>query len=270
MPNIVKRYIGKVSPFPQTKLFESVSWRNEKILKHQEDQHEKKIILSGLVIFYKRPYEILHTYKELFKKQLYKFKSATTSPLIYDCGSNIGLSVLYFKTVFPEAEIHAFEPDEGNFSLLEKNCRANGLTRVHLHNAAVWIHSNGLNFNASASEASHISNEKDEKTRWIKSVRLRELLDGKIIDFLKIDIEGAEHEVLKDITPHLCAVSNLFLEYHGKTSETNKLTEILSIIAHAGFLTYIENAANNLSHPFFDKTTPALYDLQLNIFCYRN
>ena len=55
--------------------------------------------------------------------------------------------------------------------------------------------------------------EDDPKTT-VTCVRLKDLLDDDI-DFLKIDIEGAEYAVLKDCSDDLTNVKNLFVEYHG-------------------------------------------------------
>jgi FkbM family methyltransferase len=43
-------------------------------------------------------------------------------PLIVDCGSNIGVSVLWLTARYPEAHIVAIEPAPDNFELLRKNC----------------------------------------------------------------------------------------------------------------------------------------------------
>lgn len=248
-----------------------ISWLNEKVLKHEEDQKEKKINLSGFTITYKRPYELLHTYQELFEKQIYRFHTATDRPIIIDCGANIGLSVLYFKKCLPNADIIAFEPDASNFTLLEKNVYSNNLASVTLHNAAIWIHNNSINFDASGSEASHISEQPDSGSFAVKAFRLADLLQQyPKVDFLKIDIEGAEKAVLQDAAHQLTRIENMFVEYHGKTNETEKLASILSIIEKAGFSTYIQNAADNLVQPYISKTTSGLYDVQLNIFCFKN
>jgi FkbM family methyltransferase len=247
-----------------------LAWVNEKVLKHEEDKDEKEITLSGYRIAYRRPYEILHTYKELFEKGIYQFSPPVNNPLIIDCGANIGLSVLYFKMLYPNAGIIAFEPDAGNFALLEKNVRNNNLTDVTLHNAAVWIHNDTIHFASSGSEASHISAEPVVESVSVKAFRLADLLQQhSTVAFLKIDIEGAEEAVLKDCANSLDRVQNLFLEYHGKTKETQKLNTILGIIQNAGFSTYVQNAADLLSHPYISKTTGGLYDVQLNIFCFR-
>jgi FkbM family methyltransferase len=247
-----------------------LTWVNEKVLKHEEDKEEKEIILSGYRIAYQRPYEVLHTYKELFEKEIYRFSSFINNPLIIDCGANIGLSVLYFKTIYPNARIVAFEPDARNYVLLEKNIRNNNLADVSLHKAAVWIHNESIHFTSSGSEASHISNEVAAMSVSVKAFRLADLLQQhQTVAFLKIDIEGAEEVVLKDCAADLNRVENLFLEYHGKTNETQKLNTLLGIIQQAGFRTYLQNAADLLSQPYIRKTTGGLYDVQLNIFCFR-
>jgi asparagine synthase (glutamine-hydrolysing) len=64
-------------------------------------------------------------------------------------------------------------------------------------------------------------------------------------------------------------IENFFLEYHGKASDTHKLNELLKLVDNAGFKVYIKMAADNLKHPFAQKETGTIYDVQLNIFCYK-
>jgi hypothetical protein len=89
------------------------------------------------------------------------------------------------------------------------------------------------------------------------------------VDFLKLDIEGAEYKVLKDITENLHYVTNMFVEYHGTFPQNNELVEIFEIISKAGFRFYIKEAANNYPYPFLPKPRKLDYDVQLNIFCFK-
>ena len=73
----------------------------------------------------------------------------------------------------------------------------------------------------------------------VKCVRLKDLLNEEI-DFLKIDIEGAEFAVLKDCSDNLKNIKNLFVEYHGKYDEMFKLNEILEILLQNNFKYYIK------------------------------
>jgi FkbM family methyltransferase len=268
--NIVKGIIGKFKPKSETSRFKDISWTIEKILKHEEDQHIKQKKLSIGLINYKRPYEVLHTYRELFCRDMYQFECNTDAPIILDCGSNIGLSVMYFKTIYPKAKVWAFEPDATNFGLLTQNIQSNNLQDVIAEPAAVWISDGTIKFSGNGSEASRIDENDNFESNAVPCIRLKNLLcKFETIHFLKMDIEGGEYKVITDCADELYRVNNFFLEYHGKTAETKHLTELLEIVDKQGFQAYIRNAADSLVHPFIQKQTNTQFDVQLNIFCYK-
>ncbi|OIR05731.1 2-O-methyltransferase NoeI [mine drainage metagenome] len=255
----------------QQSTFELISWWTEKILKHEDDSVIKQRKFKSFVINYIRPYELLHTYREIFEKEIYRFNSNKTSPLIIDCGANIGLSVLYFKNIFPNAKVICFEPDNNNFRLLEKNIADNNLNDIGIRKEAVWIQNGFISFESKGSEASKINESGEDSLSQIPCIDFMEVLKNHAeIDFLKMDIEGAEHSVIKHCSAHLHKIKNMFIEYHGKVSETNKLIELLTIFHENHFQVYIKNAADNLSMPFIQKESGHWADVQLNIFCYKN
>lgn len=249
--------------------FQKIQWVQEKILKHQEDKKIKKISFGPFSVSYIRPYELLHTYRDIFENELYRFTTEKESPLIIDCGSNIGLSVIYYKQLYPKARIIAYEPDKSNFQVLTTNVESNRFTDIELNEAAVWITNGKITFQASESEASHIT-ESSTGGHSVRSVRLNDLLSTVAeVDFLKVDIEGAEWAVIRDCAENLHKIKNLFLEYHGKVEDTEKLTDLLQLVNQSGFKIYIRNAADNLDYPFVDKSTGTIYDVQLNLFCFK-
>jgi FkbM family methyltransferase len=249
--------------------FQKIQWVQEKILKHQEDKKVKSLAFGPFSISYIRPYELLHTYRDLFENELYRFTSDKESPLIIDCGSNIGLSIIYYKQLYPKAKIIAYEPDGSNFQVLKTNVESNNFTDIELNEAAVWISNGEITFQSSKSEASHIA-EGGTGTHKVRSVRLNDLLRTVAeVDFLKVDIEGAEWAVIKDCAENLHKINNLFLEYHGKVEDTEKLTDLLQLVHQKGFKVYVRNAADNLDYPFVDKSTGTVYDVQLNLFCFK-
>ncbi len=248
--------------------FQKIGWLQEKLLKHQEDATIKKIVLGNVHFCYRRPYELLHSYNEIFGKEIYRFTANKSNPLIIDCGSNIGLSVIYFGLCYPLSKIIAFEPDQKNFELLKLNIEHHRLKNIELNNTAVWNKDEEIFFESNGSEASHIG--KIGLGYKVKAISLNTMLTQlDSIDFLKIDIEGAELEVIKDCEENLAKVEHLFLEYHGRAHETNKLTEMLLVLQRSKFKVYVRNAADNLQFPFVQKSTNTIYDVQLNLFCYR-
>lgn len=269
LAKIVKGALRKIKRQPAKSGFQPISWWLEKRLKHEEDKQIKELRISKLKIIYKRPYEVLHTYKELFEDEIYKFAASTSSPLIIDCGANIGLSVLYFKNLYPGTIVFAFEPDPANFALLEQNVAKNNLSNVSCRQEAVWIANETLSFASDGTQASQITKDGQQKNAvQVAAIRLADVLKDNKVDFLKIDIEGAELDVLQDCEPYLQNVENLFVEYHGKTSETEKLFQLVQLLK-GHYKVYLKLAADNLQHPFVTKTTTDAFDVQLNIFCYK-
>jgi hypothetical protein len=66
---------------------------------------------------------IVYLFKEIFIYNSYEFLSTKKNPFILDCGSNIGMSILYFKYFYPNCKIYAFEPDPETFELLKFNIK---------------------------------------------------------------------------------------------------------------------------------------------------
>jgi hypothetical protein len=99
-------------------------------------QYHHAHLLGYQIYFHSYP-EVIDLVEEIFIEQVYDVNVKTSSPVIIDCGSNIGISVLYFKIVFPGSTIRAFEPDTLTHDLLKKNIEANNLSGVQVFNCAL-------------------------------------------------------------------------------------------------------------------------------------
>jgi FkbM family methyltransferase len=237
-------------------------------LKHQNPGKIRTHELFGHLISYYSPTELLHGLHEIFIENIYKQKLGS-SPYIIDCGANIGLSVIYMKRLYPGAEIIAFEPDEKNFDLLKKNINAFGYKDVELRQEAVWINNTTLQFAGEGSMSSRIEAGNSQNTTSVRAIRLRDFLD-RPVDFLKIDIEGAEYDVINDIAEQLHFVQHLFLEYHGSFAQNNELAGLFTLLVEKGFTYYIKEATSVYDNPLNPVKRPGMaYDIQLNIFCWR-
>ncbi len=212
----------------------------------------------------------LGSYDEIFKKEVYKFNADDSKPLtIIDCGANIGLATLYFKLNYSNVRILAYEPDPNIFSVLKKNIESFNLKNVELFNEAIGIKKEKLFFNMEGGHSGMIVKEPSNKTVSVNVTPLRDILkDLECIDFLKIDIEGYEINVLPDIIKDLKKVNVLFLEYHTFINEQQELSKIFRIIEQAGFRYYIKEAGYKKS-PFIERELFYKMDMLVNIFCYR-
>ena len=75
-------------------------------------------------------------FEDVFIASPYKL-TLKNKPFIVDLGGNIGMSVLFFKHLYPESTIYVFEPNKSSFKLLKKNVENNNLSNVTLFNKAV-------------------------------------------------------------------------------------------------------------------------------------
>jgi FkbM family methyltransferase len=226
------------------------------------------VMFGGHPTHFASPSWFLHSVQEIFIDEVYRFLPSRRDALIIDCGANIGLSVIYFKSVCPAATILAFEPDPSLCDLLTKNIQGRDLNGVEVRNNAVWIDDARLRFDADGALGGKISYDHSAGRQIeVQAIRLRDFLDRRI-DFLKIDVEGAEYAVLKDCRDRLTKVENLFVEYHVASSEEQRLDEILTWLSDAGFRYYISGASQLQRHPFVSKGA-GVFEMQLNIWCYR-
>lgn len=118
--------------------------------------------------------------------------------VIVDLGSNIGLSVLYFKAQYPRATVIAVEPDKENYELMVKN--VGRLPGVHCLNNAIWNSSKLLGvYDNGGGEYSYLVKEESQSEKAaIRSITINDIMDRfnlSKIDLLKIDIEGSEKEL---------------------------------------------------------------------------
>jgi FkbM family methyltransferase len=204
--------------------------------------------------------------KEYFSDERMKFTTPSKSPLIVDCGANVGVSVIYFKQLFPSAKIIAFEPDPTIASYFKKNIAENKINDVHLSEKAVWKNNDGINFGIEGADGGSIFFEGEKKIH-IPTIRLRDLLaEHKIIDLLKIDIEGAEVEVIRDCDDTLKNVKNLFIEYHSWISNKQDLDILLNTLSKNGFRYYIHSIGFQAEKPFMNINSYNGMDVQLDIY----
>ena len=213
-------------------------------------------------------------YWDIFVEEFYYFECDSPNPVIFDVGSNIGMSIVYFKKIFPSSIITGFEPEPNACDFLKKNIASRNLPAdsITIHECAAWIHDDGVLLDRSGSDSSGVAAGSTTNQRIeVKSLQLKKIIeDVDHIDFLKMDIEGAEQLVLKDCAESLSKVRKLFVEYHSFPGKSQDLDEVLKILKTAGFRIQV-NSPFRYRKPFIRKSlhpAPEM-DLQINIFAYR-
>jgi FkbM family methyltransferase len=210
----------------------------------------------------------LWAHHEIWKRQIYHFVTAELQPLIIDGGANVGLSVVYFKWLFPNSRLIAFDADPRVFQTLSENVKSFGLSDVTLYNNAVLTEKIGpVCFRPDGADGGRVDLTAGDGQSNVESVSLRPMLQERVA-MLKLDIEGAESLVIPEIAGLLKNVERLFVEWHSVPGEPQTLDEILRILAAADFRIYLE-APSGDGNPFSERITVGSYDCMVNIFAYR-
>jgi FkbM family methyltransferase len=174
------------------------------------------------------------------------------------------LSILFFKSLYPDANITGFEADPKIFKYLEKNINDNSVSQVKLVNKAIWYENTYLNFVSEGADAGKVSHEKGNSK--VEATDILEVLNSQKFDFLKMDIEGAEEFVIPRCRGFLNDLKFIFIEYHSKLGQEQCLDKILLILKEAGFRIHIRNVNDTNLSPFIGIKLQSEFDLQLNIF----
>ena len=197
--------------------------------------------------------------REIFEGGEYLFDAATSAPTILDCGSHIGLSVAWFKRQFPLARITAFEPDPRSFELLQANVAANGLEGVELLNVAVASTRGTARFFGEFGVASPMASAHSLRREWgtqrsgqwilVDTVPLADYITGPL-DYLKLDIEGMEAEVMKSIEPQLHLIRALGVEFHGTGADAGAdEAALVELLRENGFQVSISRKTGSIFPP---------------------
>jgi len=194
-------------------------------------------------------------------KRVLAFESdSPTPPRILDCGANVGLASLFFRRLFPDARITAFEADPSVFGMLDANLKANGADRVTARHAALWTSTGSLTFRCEGSDSGMIASlpgAVDGTSTTVPSLRLRDLLAEGPVDLLKLDIEGAEDAVLADCESELHRVKALVMDLHEFDPAARQAPRVLERLTRAGFTYAIDGFVPLVwREPLAGATTP--------------
>ncbi len=222
-----------------------------------------------------RPFEIIDAssfltmHDEIVEQGIYGFQTTRERPFIIDCGANVGVSVCYFKALYPTARILAFEPDNRAFAALSRNAVSLGWDDVTLVNKAVAHRESDAPFVGEQSWAGRLARPDDVSTTSVPAVRLQPYIDEQV-DLLKLDIEGAETDVLLDCASILDRIDRIVVEYHSFANEPQTLDRLLTLLSRARYRAYVRSVSAEWPlQPFLDCPVYFGMDLQLYIYAFR-
>lgn len=156
--------------------------------------------------------------------------------VIVDLGANVGYTMAHFAYLYPDSLIYGVEMDYSNFLLAQKNL-AMLTNQCKLIHAAVWHENGKINYTGDQAWGFKIDYEKTMNmseggtpAKTLDTIFKEFGLDK--VDYIKMDIEGAEKFVLENAEKWIDRVKMLKIEIHPPAT----INESLKILERYGFL----------------------------------
>ena len=233
----------------------------------------KKIILNSFRYFgynikkLQKEEKNFLNFDEIYKKILKKNKIT-----IFDVGANRGQSINRFLKIFPDAEIHCFEPIKNNFLFLKENYKNRNIT---LNNFALGEKNEVKRFYINAKSSTSSFNKLTKNTGWLKlrskennkkmnsfTVETKKIIVNSLdyyckknnikkIDILKIDTQGFEDKILlgskKSLNNSIISIVELEMIFDNVYKKYSTFTDIEKNLLKNNYrFAGIETCNNNL------------------------
>lgn len=186
--------------------------------------------------------QLISLFEEIFIREEDYFETGKSRIFIIDGGAHIGMTVLYFKMLYPHAKILAFEPESATYELLSRNILINHLRNVTVVNKALSNRSGKTRLYHDAQMpgstiSSLLPTRYHTESEYVETTNLSPYIKYPI-DFMKLDIEGMEIPVLAELakTGKLGKVHRLCIEYHHHIPHSpDVFSRLLLILERQGF-----------------------------------
>ena len=166
------------------------------------------------------------------------------SDTVVDIGANNGMFSIYAGHKAKRGRVYAFEPEETNFNKLMRNIQINKMRNIIPDQKAV-SDDDGIKdffiFDSSLGGNSFFNEKIDEgkgiaRKSLVETVSFKNLMIENVhhIDFLKMDCEGAEYEILFSMGNLLKRISKMALEVHNLDKERNML-KMITFLRDSGY-----------------------------------
>jgi FkbM family methyltransferase len=173
---------------------------------------------------------------------------------VIDIGANIGAASIHFSENYPNAEIHAFEPSPRNYAVLARNVGSR--PQIKIYPFGIWSKDETREMRIAGTPvcdslliSRHTTGEKVTVSLKRASDVIERITNGQPY-ILKVDTEGCEVEIFKELGSHLLLAEVIYFEYHSERdrlliqqllSSNHSLFYCSAVAPHRGICGYVLN-----------------------------
>lgn len=192
-------------------------------------------------------------------------KALRPGDVVVDCGANNGFTgVLFARAVGPRGRVIGFEPSPVNLEAARANARLNNVPNFELVAAAVGAASGRVAFDPGFGNGSIVAGGPIE----VPVITLDEHFTGQRVDFIKVDVEGYEIEVLRGAQAILGQHPGLAIEVHVALypDRERRIVELFALIDMARYKAQVQLEVDGPLVPFDSAAhTPAMLAAHPNV-----
>ena len=209
----LRKYLG---PLIGRLMFDMSSYRNQQIIVRG---HVMKLAAQGR-------FPPVNMVRDNYEKQTTELFERIVKPgmIVFDVGAHVGYyTLLAARQIGETGEVHAFEPEPSNYNLLTQNVEFNNYQNVECVNKVVSKDTGSTELFLTSLDNGRYSiyNHGLPKKRSVlaQSISLDDYVSDKNltkIDLIKVDVEGAETDVLNGAVKLLNSlnVRNVIIEFN--------------------------------------------------------
>ncbi len=225
--------------------------KNKILDPNDESSRKYNVKMSG------RKFDLLiRTYKgdisifnEIFWKKTYSIPSnyLKNPHTIIDLGAHVGFTSVFYSLQYPDSKVYSVEASKKNFNILKENVKT--FENITAINKVIYPSDGQILFDDSGVSYNTKISSKGDLMESISMNTLMNTYNIEKIDLIKIDIEGAEKELLKSNNSWLEITDNIIIELHLPYD----IDELKSDLGNFDFKIITPNKENGLKNIFATK-----------------
>jgi FkbM family methyltransferase len=193
--------------------------------------------LKGVKLIVHPLMPIFHFWKSVDKESHFVYDNfIAEGDIVFDVGGNVGIHSCYFAKKFKNTLVYSFEPLPENVEYFKKIIFVNKFSNIHLVETALGAETGKIYFDTSSNNhQGHITNQ---HTKLSVSITTLDdfIKDEKVYpNFIKIDVEGYESDVLTGFEGMIAKVSpSILIELHS-SAQSKKVADFFRLLNYRIF-----------------------------------